>query len=240
MKRIHLISGPRNISTALMYAFGNRKDTTIVDEPFYANYLVQHPEIVHPGRTEVLDSQSQDFDKVLENVIFKNYETDVVFIKNMAHHCHRQNWSFMDQLTNVFLVREPKKLIASFAQVIQNPTLLDIGLALEYEIFQYLVSKGIQPIVLDSQEVLANPSDVLKQLCQRLDVAYDEAMLTWKAGPRKEDGVWAKYWYKNVHKSTGFTQQKISNHEFPKHLSGLLEEANYYYNKLKTHTIKAG
>lgn len=239
MKRIHLISGPRNISTALMYAFGNRVDTSIVDEPFYANYLIGHPNVDHPGRADVLDSQFHDFNEVINAVIFKAYTTPYLFIKNMAHHCHKQDWSFMEKLSNVFLVREPKKLIASFAQVIKEPTLLDIGLALEYEIFNFLLSKGIEPIVLDSKEVLENPRYVLSQLCDRLDMPFDETMLKWSAGPRAEDGSWAKYWYHNVHKSTGFTQKKMSNHTFPDQLQPLLKESNYYYNKLKVHSIKA-
>jgi len=239
MKRIHLISGPRNISTALMYAFGNRTDTTVVDEPLYANYLVNHPDIEHPGKEDVLKTQSHNFNEVLENVFFKSYERKNVFFKNMAHHLDGLDWSFLNQMTNVFLIREPKRLIASFARVIPNPTILDIGLALEYEIFEYLKSKGQSVTVLDSQEVLKSPKAVLNKLCDYLNINFDDNMLSWRAGPRKEDGSWAKYWYANVHKSTGFTQDKISDHPFPDHLNPLLEQANIYYNKLKKYTIKA-
>ena len=45
---------------------------------------------------------------------------------------------------------------------------------------------------------------MLSKLCKILDVSFDEKMLEWKKGARKEDGVWAKYWYKNIHNSTGF------------------------------------
>jgi len=239
LKRIHLISGPRNISTALMYSFGNRKDTVVVDEPLYANYLNNHPEIVHPGKEDILKSQSHDFDEVLQNVLLGEYKSDVVFIKNMAHHLDQQDWTFLSEMTNVFLIREPKRLIASFAQVIPNPTLLDIGLGLEFDIFKYLESCNQPIIVLDSHEVLKSPRKVLSKLCDQIGISFDEEMLSWPAGSRKEDGCWAKYWYTNVHKSTGFTQNKISNHPFPDHLNELLEEATVYYNKLKPFTIKA-
>ncbi len=37
--RIHVWSGPRNVSTALMYSFAQRADTRVVDDPRYAHYL---------------------------------------------------------------------------------------------------------------------------------------------------------------------------------------------------------
>ena len=39
--RVAMWSGPRNISTAMMRAWENRPDTVVVDEPFYAAYLVR-------------------------------------------------------------------------------------------------------------------------------------------------------------------------------------------------------
>jgi len=239
MKRIHLISGPRNISTALMYSFGNREDTKIVDEPMYAYYLSTHPEIDHPGRKEILQSQSQNLDELLSKVFFGPYDTDHLFIKNMAHHLDGVEWSFLLEMNNVFLVRSPRQLIASFAEVIPEPTMLDIGIELEYQLFKYLQEKNQNCVVLDSNELLKNPQKVLTQLCDLLDITFDEHMLSWDAGPRKEDGVWAQYWYKNVHLSTSFSRQVTSDRDFPERLIPLLKKANHYYDLLCTHTIKA-
>ena len=239
MKRIHLISGPRNISTALMYSFGNRVDTAIVDEPMYAYYLSTHPEINHPGREEILQSQSKNLDELLSKVIFGDYDTNQLFIKNMAHHLDGVDWSFLMEMTNVFLVRSPRQLIASFAEVIPEPTMLDIGIELEYQIFQYLQEKNHNCIVLDSNEVLKNPKKVLTQLCELMGIAFDEQMLSWQAGPRQEDGIWAQYWYRNVHLSEGFSRQKTSEREFPERLTPLLKKAQEYYDLLCIHSIKA-
>ena len=238
MKRIHLISGPRNISTALMYSFGNRADTSIVDEPLYAYYLKRHPEVKHPGQEEILSSQSEKLDEVLNEVFYAEYKTPNVFIKNMAHHLDDTDLSFLKDFTNVLLIREPKALIASFARVIPHPTILDIGLKLEWEIAQYLKENDIPLCVIDSGDLLLNPAKYLKSLCLKLGIEFSEEMLNWEAGSRNEDGIWAPYWYSNVHKSTGFTQKKLSDHPFPDHLNPLLEEANQYYNLLKENCIK--
>jgi len=238
-KKLHLISGPRNISTALMYSFGNRTDTSIVDEPFYAHYLKIFPEINHPGREETLQSQSSDVEQVLQKVIHGTYPTSQVFFKNMAHHLIEVDWSFLKDCTNIFLIRNPRQLIASFAQVIPHPNLQDIGLKLEYEILQYCLDNNLPFVVLDSNEVLKNPKLVLTKLCHQINIDFDEAMLSWTAGAREADGVWAKYWYANVHKSTGFSKQVTSERPFPKELLPLLTEAQEYYDLLCKYTIRA-
>jgi len=239
MKRIHLISGPRNISTALMYSFGNRRDTAIVDEPLYASYLNRHEDIIHPGREEILDSQSQNAQEVIDKVFGGLYEQPILFIKNMAHHLDDLDWSFILEMDNVFLIRDPKQLIASFAQVIEEPTLLDIGIEIEYRIFQYLQDHGKPTVVIDSNEVLKNPEYVLGKLCKQLGIPFDNNMISWKKGAREEDGVWAKYWYKNVHQSTGFIKQKSSDRPLPDRLLPLLNQAQKYYDLLCKHSIKA-
>ena len=232
MSRIHLISGPRNISTALMYAFGSRPDCSIVDEPFYAYYLMGHPELDHPGRREILASQSAEFEEVLENIVFGAYPTRHVFIKNMAHHLDKADWSFLEDLKNILLIRNPRQLIASFARVIEQPTLLDIGIEQEYRLMRYMLDNDMAFEVLDSSDLLQAPEPMLQKLCAALDIVFDPSMLKWEKGSRKEDGVWAKYWYGNVHKSEGFVQRPMSNHPFPSHLEDLLEEAMVYYNKI--------
>ena len=211
----------------------------VVDEPLYAYYLNEHPNVDHPGRNEILNSQSINFADLKEEVFFSKYNTENVFFKNMAHHFDGLDLSFLLEFRNVFLIRSPKQLIASFAQVIPNPTILDIGLKLEYEIFEFLYKENQKIIVLDSNEILKNPISILTQLCGELEIPFDTNMLSWEAGPRKEDGVWANHWYENVHKSTSFMKQKTSSRAFPVRLNNLLEEAQVYYNVLSKHTIKA-
>mgnify|MGYP000610320710 CR=1 FL=1 len=80
IKRINLISSPRNLSTALMYSFAQRTDTKVLDEPLYAYYL-SCTHINHPGREEILASQSQNPKEVIQDVILGSYDKSVLFIK---------------------------------------------------------------------------------------------------------------------------------------------------------------
>lgn len=237
-KRIQLISGPRNISTALMYAFGNRSDCSIVDEPFYAHYLHQH-QLDHPGKDEIIKSQSTEIPAVLQDVIFAYCPDDILFIKNMAHHYIGLDYSIINELTNVFLIRDPRQLISSFAQVIPNPSMQDIGIKHEYELYNHSAKAGKKSIIIDAGEVLKDPEKILKQLCLHCQIPFSTNMLSWEAGPREEDGIWAKYWYKNVHQSTGFKKQEQKNRSLPKQCISLFEEAKYYYDTLFELALKA-
>ena len=235
MKIINLISGPRNLSTALMYSFSRRPDTKVIDEQFYAHYL-ETTGTDHPGREDTLRSMSTDINKVLDDIFNRN-ECEVLFLKNMAHHHQQMDLSFLDKMTNLFLVRNPKQLIASFAQVITSPNMKDIGLKKSWELFNKIENQN--PVVLDSAEILKNPKSLLSKLCDNLEINFFEEMLSWPSGGIPEDGPWAKYWYKNVHSSSGFAKQKTSSRELPKNCESLYLEALKYYNKLKVNSISA-
>lgn len=238
MKVINLISGPRNLSTAIMYSFAQRRNTRVLDEPFYGYYLKNATlKIDHPSKREVLESMELDEGNVVKYINSLS-EKHHVFIKGMAHHYLDNSPEFILDWQNVMLIRHPKKLIASFAKVFNNPGLADIGIKKSSEIFKYLKENGKKPIVIDSDELLKDPETYLRNLCDKLRVPFSKNMLSWKKGGIPEDGVWAKHWYANVHKSEGFTIQKTSFREFPEHLNPLLEEALPYYEILKNNTLK--
>lgn len=234
---INLISGPRNVSTALMYAFAQRRDTTVIDEPFYGYYL-SLTGANHPGREEIIASMETDKNLVVHNIIESSKDKSILFLKNMAHHHIDLPSAFLYTITNIFLIRDPAQLIASFSKVIKTPTLTDIGLNKSWQLFIELKEYGQNPIVMDSGELLKNPSVMLQKLCKALSIPFDQNMLSWKAGPRPEDGIWARYWYANVHRSTKLVPAKPKPSEIPPHLQSLYEEAMGFYTQLYSHSIK--
>jgi len=236
MIRINLISGPRNISTALMYSFAQRHDTTVLDEPFYAFYLHESG-VYHPGKEDVLKAQPLDY-KTVYAAVYGEWPKPVLFIKNMAHHLELMDETYLDGLTNVFLIRNPRQIIASYAQVIEAPTLRDIGIAYQASLFKRLKEAGQDPLVLDSAGVVADPTATLRQLCARVGIPFDVAMLRWPAGPKPYDGVWAPHWYANVHRTSGFEQQATSSRPLPPHLEALNEQAQVHYQALLPFSLR--
>ncbi|MFT4535292.1 MAG: hypothetical protein ACI9P5_002658 [Saprospiraceae bacterium] len=237
---IQLISGPRNISTAMMYSFGNRADTAIVDEPFYAYYLANFA-VDHPGDQDILSSMSSDPFDVIQDVLLADRKEEYLFAKNMAHHMDGYDYSYSFDCRNVFLIRDPSRLIASFAKVITNPVANDVGLRREAEIYNEICSNSkFDPVVIDSGQLLLNPEKVLQELCSQLSIPFEKAMLNWEAGARAEDGTWAKYWYHSVHKSTRFVKtQKTEVTILDDRLVPVYEEVLPYYNQLFEKAIKA-
>ena len=230
--RICLWSGPRNISTTLMYSFAQREDTSVFDEPLYAHYLCNtNADEYHPGAENVISSQENDGEKVID-MMMGNHDKSVVFFKNMTHHLLDLDRTFMKDVVNVILTRDPKEMIPSFAKVIDNPTIGDIGYELHTELITYFEKEGIDYVVLDSKKILLNPEKVLTDFCNTIGIEFDQSMLSWKAGARKEDGSWAKYWYDNVHKSTGYIPYKAKTALFPEQLIPLLNECQPHYDKI--------
>ena len=79
-------SGPRNISTAMMRSFENRKDTAVIDEPFYSHYL-SNTKLKHPGMKEIMASQSKDWNKIVKKLIGRiPNKKKIWYQKHMAHH----------------------------------------------------------------------------------------------------------------------------------------------------------
>ncbi|MTE27817.1 sulfotransferase family protein [Winogradskyella ouciana] len=237
-KRICLWSGPRNISTALMYSFAQRSDTKVFDEPLYAFYLRNHPEAhsYHPGAEDILETMENDGDKVVD-MLLTNTEKPVLFFKHMTHHLLDLDRDFMKETVNVILTRDPIDMLPSFDKVIKNPSLHDVGYELHIELLDYFKKHNIRFSVLDSRKVLQNPRKTLQKLCDFAKIPFDENMLSWQPQQREEDGLWAKFWYHNVHKSSGFQKYKPKEKPFPEHLNELLNQSQPHYNKLLRYAL---
>lgn len=232
-KRIHMISGPRNISTAMMYSFRSRADTTVFDEPLYANYL-RVTAIDHPGREETMASMPVDGEEAIRTIILGPYSTPIAFFKNMGHHIVGVGLdrSFLAKVTNFFLIREPADVITSLIKNLPEPTPEMTGLPQQAELIDYLIDRGQRPVVVGSRQILEDPAGQLAALCARLGIEWDPAMLHWEAGPKPEDGTWAPHWYGRLHQTTGFEPYRAKKEVVPDRLHDVLAECQPAYEKL--------
>jgi hypothetical protein len=220
-----------------MYSFAQRDDTIVKDEPFYGYYL-KKTGILHPGRKKIMNFMTTDIDQITNELLLQNSKKNILFLKNMAHHHINVNPNFLNAAKNVFLIRHPEELIVSFSKVIKGPTLDDIGVKKSWELYHQLLEAAQHPIVIDSGELLKDPVIMLEKLCNAIGIAYQNKMQTWPPEARKEDGIWAEYWYHNLHRTTGFVKSEPKKVEVPEDLKSLCEEAMVYYNRLYQISLK--
>jgi hypothetical protein len=212
-----------------MRAWENRPDTVVTDEPLYAFYLARTG-IDHPGRAEIIKSQPNDWRVVIDQLTrgpLPGGKT-ICYAKHMTHHLLPEvDRRTLAPLRHAHLIRDPAELLASYAKVRSAPTLADLGIAAQAEIFAEFGGP-----VLDSRDLLRSPGPMLRALCAALDVPFDEAMLSWPPGPRPSDGVWAPYWYASVRASTGFGPHRPAVEPLPAHLQALADQCRAYYERL--------
>ncbi len=231
--RIAMWSGPRNLSTAMMYAFAARGDCAVMDEPFYACYLkISGAE--HPLRSEILAAQPTDPADVIAQICGPvPAQKPHFYQKHMVHHMIEgidREW--MRTMHNVFLIRHPARVVASYARKRQQPAADDLGFRQQAELFAQCRVWGDTPLVVDSADIRADPARVLRALCEALELPWREEMLRWKPGGRPEDGVWASHWYDAVHRSSGFAGPEGPLPELEGSYADLARQAMDYYAEL--------
>lgn len=240
--RIAMWSGPRNISTALMRSWEARGDATIVDEPFYAHYLLVTG-ADHPGREEVIAVGGTDWRKVARGLAEDPIPggKPIYYQKHMAHHLlPGMEGPWLDRLSHAFLIRDPREMLTSLIRVTPEPGLADTGLPQQLELFRRVAEgRGGSPPVLDARDVLEDPAGILAVLCERLGVPYTDRMLSWAAGPRETDGVWAEHWYVAVERSTGFAPWRPKPDRVPERLADLHVRCEALYQELYVHRLTA-
>ncbi len=235
--RIAMWSGPRNLSTAMMYAFAARGDMSVMDEPFYAAYLAATG-LDHPMRAEILAAQPTDPARVVAQITAP-VSTPHCYQKHMSQHMLPgipRGW--MKGFTNIFLIRHPARVIASYAAKREQPVLADIGFTQQAELFDELRAAGQAPVVIDSHDIRDNPEAMLRALCDAIGLGWDPAMLSWKPGGIPEDGAWAPHWYGSVWKSTGFAGAEGPLPQVTGPLAQVEKDATPAYEHLKKFKLR--
>ena len=233
---IAMWSGPRNLSTALMRSFGNRKDVTnVLDEPFYASYLLSTDKD-HPMKEEVIKSQLNDIEDV-KNLCIKS-NIGITYQKHMTHHILDKDFSWLNTLCNCFLIRNPKMVVKSFMKSWKDGDFEDIGFKQQYDIFNYVKNNlDENPVIIDASKLRCNPERVLKKFCKLVGIGWDLNMLQWSSGIKNYDGVWASHWYPSVMNSTSFEPEEIKEITLSDNERRIVEKAMPIYEELNQYSI---
>ncbi|WP_205596426.1 hypothetical protein [Wenzhouxiangella sp. XN201] len=239
--RIAMWSGPRNISTAMMRAFENRPDCTVSDEPLYGAWLKMSGE-PHPMREQVIASMDTDWRSVVETLTGPTPdEARVWYQKHMTHHIlpEMMETGWLSKLTHVFLIRDPRHVVASYLDKRDTVSPEDIGVPQQQAIYDFIVGRvGQQPPIIDSTEFLAEPEGHLRALCQRIGIEFRPEMMSWPSGPRETDGVWAPHWYQKVWESTGFGPPPNDLPEFEGRARAVAESCQPLYRQLYARRLR--
>jgi Sulfotransferase domain len=234
--KISMWSGPRNLSTALMYAFAARGDCDVWDEPFYAAYL-KATGIDHPMRDTIIQSHDSDATRVSARLAAPAPRH--LYAKQMTLHMidgFPRDW--MQGHTNIFLIRDTVRVVASYAAKRENPTLDDLGFRQQAELFDEVADwLGEAPPVVDSDDIRRAPEATLTKLCAQIGLPYTDKMLTWPKGPKPFDGIWASHWYGAVHRSTGFDAPDNQPIDLPPDLARLADQARPFHDRLLAHVL---
>ena len=240
--RLAMWSGPRNVSTAFMRSWENRTDTRVVDEPFYAHYL-EVTGLDHPGRDEILAHRETDWRRVVEALLEPLPPgVEILYQKQMSHHLlPHMGREWLASMTHAFLIRDPAPMLASLEEKLGRFDLDATGLPQQVEIFDDVVRRtGRVPPVVDAADLLAGPEAVLRAVCNALDVPFTPRMLSWPAGPRASDGIWARHWYERVERSTGFEPAEAADApRLDRRLAELEARCRPLYEKLRGHRLRA-
>ncbi|MEO8809372.1 MAG: hypothetical protein ABI386_03905 [Rhodanobacter sp.] len=239
--RIAMWSGPRNISTAMMRAWENRHDTTVIDEPFYAHYLLATG-VEHPGRDAVIAAQNNDATEVAAMLTGPiPHKRPIWYQKHMTQHMLRDmSLDWLDEVESCFLIRAPADVVASFTIQRPDAAAWELGFEQQARLFDHVCSRlGTAPPVIDATDVLEDPAGILGALCDRLGIPFSARMLRWPPGPRSSDGVWAPHWYGSVQRSTGFDPSREHPHLLSPFQRKLVEQCRPYYDRLAPHRLAA-
>ena len=232
-------SGPRSISTAFMRSFENRPDTFVTDEPFYTYYL-QKTGIDHPFRDEVLAHGNTDWNSVVNEITGPIPEGKKIWYqKHMAqHNLPGCDIKWVEKLQNCLLIRHPREVIISYSQKYEILSIAQLGYLQQIALFNMLTDMGIFPLVLDAEDVLKNPDQMLKLLCTKLDIPFYDKMLSWPIGKRDSDGIWGRYWYGRVEASKGFHPYIKKKGEIPSKYQDIFSACMESYQHLYSHRLK--
>jgi len=234
---IAMWSGPRNISTAMMRSWENRGDCAVIDEPFYA-YFLKHTNIDHPMSDQIIANHENNLPTIIEQLSTQP-KKGVFYQKHISTHMlEHMPLTWLNKVQNLFLIRDPRYMVASYTAKRVNTTASDLGYTQLQKVFEYSRNlAGQKTLVLDSRRFLEQPEKHLRYICDHLDLKFEQSMLSWPKGERSSDGIWHKHWYDSVKGSTGFGKPRSTLPVLNSNQQALVDQCMPHFEELNRHAL---
>jgi len=208
-KILALWAVPRSTSTAFEWMMRVRRDHTCFHEPFGEVWYQGEdpdwprltPESVRtPGLTYA----------VAEARLEEALEQGPVFTKDFPHYVTTL-WTddWLDKFNHSFLIRDPAKTVTSMFKHWPDFDIAETGFAEQRALFDRLTEmRGTPPPVLDSDDLLADPSGMIERWCAAVGISFVPEALSWEPGARDEVSWWdGGSFHENLRNSDGLKAQ---------------------------------
>ena len=215
---------------------------SVTDEPLYGHYLLRdrpRPSGARRGDQGAARPTGARWRRTLTGPVPAGKR--VWYQKHMTHHLLPEiGRDWLDQLTNCFLIRDPREVLASYVRTRRSPTLDDLGSPQQVETSSSVRARsGRVPPVLDARDVLEDPRRMLGLLCAAIGIPFSLAHAGLARGPAPERRRLGRHWYAGVWRSTGFRPYRPPVAPLPAALEPLAAACEPYYRLLHAHRLGA-
>ena len=243
-KIVALWAVPRSTSTAFEWMMRQRGDITCLHEPFGEAWY-QGEEPLWPRLTEdSLRTPGLTLESVWASML-EMAAKGPVFSKDFPHYIdHIWNDEMLSHFTHSFLIRNPAMTITSMYDKWPDFHEKEVGFAEQRELFERLLDKtGTPPPVIDSDDLLENPADIVEKWCNAVGLPFIEEALSWEPGARDEVSWWdGGSFHANLRNSDGLKPQPrksyIKIEDAPDRVREVYEKVMPHYEFMHQHRLR--
>ncbi|XP_071953470.1 uncharacterized protein [Antedon mediterranea] len=247
---------PRSVSTAFTRSMESIDNVAIYLEPYgCAEHFGPEGRLI-PKDTSPTEME-YTYDKVKASLEDKSLENKCVFVKDMGYAVHKRYDKIAKGYKHSFLIRHPIKSFLSYYNMMVSTGADDVdgnfiswlpeGLGYQelWELYCYIENEnGKKPFVVNSEDLLNDPQQVLKQYCEAVGFEYNDGLLNWDSKPKVKwnmaQAVWdlepIYNWFSNSLTAGGFkkglSKPLPSIEELPKIVQECVRKSMPYYEKL--------
>ena len=234
---------PRSTSTAFEWMMRQRGDLDCMHEPFgEAWYQGEDPfwPRLKPG-----DKTTPGL--TIESVwdgIRARASREPVFLKDFPHYInHMWTPEFLSHFTHAFLIRDPAKTLTSMYDKWPDFDEGEVGFPEQRALFDLLAAlHGAPPPVIDSDDLLENPTGMVAAFCEAVGIPFIEDALSWEPGVDAGDYSWwdGGSFHANLKASTGLKSQVrryVEIGQAPMRVQRIHRRMKPHYDHLYQHRI---